>query len=132
MGKRKKKKMRILLGAVLDLSLGLPGKGVKVQVFKQANTGSVDSSKWELMSTVTTNNDGRTDEPVIGESEFTELLGQSGHYFKLSFDLASYYTEDVFFPNADLIFKVDQTQAQEHFHVPVLCTPYSFTTYRGS
>ena len=59
--------MRVLLGAllimvqaadpgitthVLDLSLGLPGKGVKVEVFKQANTGSVDSTKWELMSTV--------------------------------------------------------------------------------
>ena len=58
--------MRIFLGAllsmvkavpgitthVLDLSLGLPGKRVNVEVFKQANTGSVDSTKWELMSTV--------------------------------------------------------------------------------
>ena len=58
--------MRVLLGVllsmvqaipgitthVLDLSLGLPGKGVKVDVFKQANTGSVDSNKWELMNTV--------------------------------------------------------------------------------
>merc|ERR1711935_432205 len=117
---------------VLDLSLGLPGTQIEVKVFKQPKTGPVDDAKLELMNIATTNNDGRTDEPVIGESDFTELLGQSGYYFKLSFDLETYYDGDVFFPGADLVSKVEQNQITEHFHVPILCTPYSFTTYRGN
>ena len=96
-----------------------------------------------------TNFDGRTDEPVIGELEFVNLMGNGDHFFKLEFDLISYYKDqEVFFPKVndywliinlryfyfkpELIFNVKQSQRYEHFHVPLLCTPYSYNTYRGS
>ena len=81
----------------------------------------------------TTNSDGRTDTPVVSGGEFLTLLSRSAQYFKIEFDLASYYSgQTVFFPKADLIFYVGMDQREEHFHVPLLCTPFSYNTYRGS
>ena len=81
----------------------------------------------------TTNSDGRTDTPVVSAGEFLTLLSRSAQYFKIEFDLASYYSDQtVFFPKADLVFYVGMDQREEHFHVPLLCTPFSYNTYRGS
>ena len=81
----------------------------------------------------TTNSDGRTDTPVVSAGEFLTLLSRSAQYFKIEFDLASYYSgQTVFFPKAELIFQVGMDQREEHFHVPLLCTPFSYNTYRGS
>lgn len=107
-------------------------QGVKVNVYYQRANRPLDNEKWELIRSVHTNNDGRTDAPVVDTDEFTYLLSTSDQYFKLEFDLAAYYTQEVFFPQAQLVFKVKQEQVNEHFHVPILCTPYSYSTYRGS
>ena len=105
---------------------------MKVNVYYQRANRPLDNERWQLIRTVHTNSDGRTDSPVIDEDEFLYFLATSDQYFKLEFDLAGYYSQEVFFPQASLVFKVRQDQANEHFHVPILCTPYSYSTYRGS
>merc|ERR1712241_1370096 len=135
MGNKKQKKMKYfsliismvqaapgVTTHVLDTTIGLPGQGVKVNVYKQHANRPLSEDRWDWISTVYTNSDGRTDEPVISQD----------HFFKLEFDLAGYYKQETFFPQASLTFKVKQDQAMEHFHVPILCTPYSYSTYRGS
>merc|ERR1712242_590373 len=123
MGTKNRKKMKFLLATlalaiqadpgvtthVLDTAIGLPGQGVKVNVYQQRANRPLDNDRWELVRTVHTNSDGRTDSPVIDEDEFMYFLATS-----------------------DQFFKVRQDQANEHFHVPILCTPYSYSTYRGS
>merc|ERR1712062_56134 len=118
---------------VLDTTKGTPGVGIHITLFKQLAGQYPEENKWEMMKSMVTNFDGRTDEPVISEPDFIKLLESGDHFFKLDFDLISYYQDqDVFFPKPELIFKVKQSQRYEHFHVPLLCTPYSFNTYRGS
>merc|ERR1711893_408280 len=129
MGESEQKKMKFFS---LIISMVQAAPGVKVNVYKQHANRPLSEDRWDWISTVYTNSDGRTDEPVISQDDFLYLLGESDHFFKLEFDLAGYYQQETFFPQASLTFKVKQDQAMEHFHVPILCTPYSYSTYRGS
>ena len=76
------------------------------------------------MKTVTTNGDGRTDRPLIGEGDL-----EAGDY-ELIFDLGSYFDEAAFLDQVPIHFRV--SQPDENYHVPLLCSPWSYSTYRGS
>ena len=57
-------------------------------------------------------------------------IAESASRWALRFDTESYFGEGkTFFPEATIIFRVDEGQ---HYHVPLLLSPYSYTTYRGS
>jgi 5-hydroxyisourate hydrolase len=78
----------------------------------------------EVIKTLTTNNDGRTDEPVLGPDEIKE-----GDY-ELVFHVGAYFGEAKFLDLVPVRFRIaDSTQ---NFHVPLLCTSWSYSTYRGS
>ncbi|CAM2991657.1 hydroxyisourate hydrolase [Vibrio neptunius] len=110
---------------VLDTMHGLPGAGIQVELFR------VEGSHLTKMKTVTTNFDGRTDEPVL-EGENFEL----GKY-QLVFHVADYFRSkevelgDIAFLD-DVVIRFGLGDKDAHYHVPLLVSPYSFSTYRGS
>ena len=105
---------------VLDTALGKPGEGIEVDVWR------VDGDRLRLARAVT-NADGRCDAPLLegdafGPGEY-ELVFQAGSYLK---DRG----EDAFLGEVVIRFRVNTPD--EHYHVPLLLSPYGYTTYRGS
>ena len=109
---------------MLDTANGKPGEGVRVDF------SVLDGSAYKLVKTVRTNADGRT-EPLL-----TAETMKAGQY-ELVFYLAEYYTKlGTVLPNPPFLEKAviqfGMADATAHYHVPVLATPWSYTTYRGS
>ncbi|WP_407333867.1 hydroxyisourate hydrolase [Enterovibrio sp. 27052020O] len=110
---------------VLDTSKGKPGSEIEVTLFRVTGNSLVH------VVTTTTNHDGRTDEPLLQGEDF--LKGK----YQLQFNTAGYFYKtgvtlsDVpFLDDVVIRFGIDDPSA--HFHVPLLVSPYSFSTYRGS
>ncbi len=109
---------------VLDTSAGVPGSGIRVRVFR------VDGDQREFVTEVMTNSDGRCDQPLLQGDSFVpgvlELEFAAGDYFRKTTDLPS----QPFLDNVVLRFGIDN--ADQHYHVPLLVSPYAYSTYRGS
>ncbi len=104
---------------VLDASAGRPAAGIAVLLERR------DPSGWTEVATGTTNADGRIGD--LGPERLT-----SGTY-RLTFAVAEYFaaTETpTFYPEVTVTFAVDE--GQKHYHVPVLLSPFAYSTYRGS
>lgn len=117
--------MGYLTTHVLDTAQGCPGAGIRVEVFRI--TDRVRTS----LGIFITNDDGRTDAPVLPEDAFAigqyELVFAIGAYFRAqSIALA----EPAFLDEVVIRFGVADSMA--HYHVPLLVSPYSYSTYRGS
>ena len=109
---------------VLDTARGCPASGLKIDLYRIA----VDAR--EHLRTVETNDDGRTNSPVLPESEFRpgtyELVFHTGAYF----DAQGVPKEHPRFLDA---IPIRFGMAEEtHYHVPLLLSPYGYATYRGS
>ena len=109
---------------MLDTANGRPGEGVRVDF------SVLDGGAYKLIKTVRTNADGRTEPLLTAE---TMKVGQ----YQLAFYLAEYYTKlGTVLPNPPFLEKAviqfGMADATAHYHVPVLATPWSYTTYRGS
>ena len=98
---------------VLDTANGRPAAGMKIEL------SLLDGRAWKPLKTVTTNKDGRTDEP------FPAL--KPGDY-RLEFHVGDYFGRKDFLDVVPVVFKV----ADDNYHVPLLCSPWSYSTYRGS
>ena len=103
---------------VLDTANGRPGAGMKVVL------SFLEGQSWKELKTVTTNKDGRTDAPL---AEGAAL--KPGQY-RLQFHVGDYFKAKDFLDVVPVRFNV--ADAAAHYHVPLLCTPWSYTTYRGS
>jgi len=101
---------------VLDTVIGKPAPGMKVDLY------SLDLEI--LIKTFVTNNDGRTDGPVLFESEM-----QPGTY-ELAFHVGDYFGQKRFLDVVPIRFIIDDPAAS--YHVPLLCSPWAYSTYRGS
>jgi 5-hydroxyisourate hydrolase len=101
---------------VLDTMRGRPAAGMKIE-FRRMPGG-------EPVKTMTTNSDGRTDELVMGPDEIVE-----GEY-ELSFHVGAYFGEAKFLDVVPVRFRI--ADPAQNYHVPLLCTPWSYSTYRGS
>jgi len=101
---------------VLDTANGRPAAGMKVGLRRMPSG--------ELVKNLTTNNDGRTDEPVLGPDEIT-----AGDY-ELVFHVGAYFGESKFLDVVPVRFRI--ADAGQNYHVPLLCSPWSYSTYRGS
>ena len=114
---------------VLDTARGLPAAGVTIELYRLLGEGG-DERRERLARTVT-NVDGRTDRPLLQGVDLRtaryELVFLVGDYFRRTMtDLA----EPLFVDRVPVRFGVaDPTQ---HFHVPLLASPWSYSTYRGS
>lgn len=102
---------------ILDTNLGTPASGVLVELIKDGNT----------IATQTTNSDGRCDQPLLKDtSDF-------GGPIELRFHIGDYFREkNSSSPFLDIIPVHFLISAGESYHVPLICTPWSYSTYRGS
>ncbi|WP_020387446.1 hydroxyisourate hydrolase [Kribbella catacumbae] len=106
--------MSTLSTHVLDTTLGHPAQGVPVRL----------SSLTETLGSGTTDEDGRI-------ASFTTDKLEPGTY-QLRFDTAAYGAstkQDMFFPEVTVTFTITD---ERHYHVPLLLSPFAFSTYRGS
>ena len=107
----------------LDTFSGKPAAGVKVDVY-------LVSGKREKLNSVILNNNGRADKPLVEGTNFKEgqyeLVFFVGDYFKKITDLPT-----TPFLN-EIVIKFGVSNPKEHYHVPLLVTPWSYSTYRGS
>jgi 5-hydroxyisourate hydrolase len=103
---------------VLDTAGGKPGAGIKVELFL------LEGSAWKLLKSVKTNADGRTDAPLLEAAAF-----RAGTY-QLVFHVGAYFGGKGFLDEVPVRFGI--ADAAAHYHVPLLCSPWSYTTYRGS
>jgi 5-hydroxyisourate hydrolase len=102
---------------VLDTSHGRPAEGVRVELWK-------DGAR--LLSAVT-NADGRCDGLLL-EGEALE-----GGTYELHFHVAAYFTElGVNCPFLDVVPVRFRVEAGKSYHVPLVCSPWAYSTYRGS
>ena len=110
---------------VLDTAKGQPGQGIKIEVFL------LDGTQRHHLSTVVTNKDGRCDTPILDGDAFTqgeyELVFHAGDYLRSQGVEAA---EPRFLDVIPLRFGV--ADASQHYHVPLLLSPYGYSTYRGS
>ena len=105
---------------VLDTSRGKPAAGVVVALERQQGTSFV------LVNRSATDDDGRN-------RSLTDADGVPAGTYRLTFALQEYFAslgQEAFFPEAQLTFIV--RDAAEHLHVPLLLSPFGYTTYRGS
>jgi 5-hydroxyisourate hydrolase len=103
---------------VLDTSRGKPAAGVGVTLERRTD------DNWKLVGRGETDNDGRL------KTLASEV--QAGVY-RLTFDTATYFRErhiESFFPETTIVFEV--RDAAQHYHVPLLLSPFGYSTYRGS
>lgn len=106
---------------VLDLSSGRPAAGVRVTLAR------VDGGRVAAAGSGVTDNDGRLKDLVAEGSKLSagtfELTFETGAYFKA-------HGVECFHPRVTVTFEV--SSAAQHYHVPLLISPFAYTTYRGS
>jgi 5-hydroxyisourate hydrolase len=106
---------------VLDTSRGRPASGVPVTIEFETSSG------WELIGKGTTDADGRAKELLPLDFGF-----QAGNY-RLTFDTATYFAEqgsEGFYREVSVTFTI--RDPGQHYHVPLLLSPFGYSTYRGS
>lgn len=106
---------------VLDLTRGGPAVGMEIELWRM--TGAPAQLK-----VVTTNADGRTESPLLAGDEV-----KAGDYqlvFKIKDYFAQHGVTSTFFVHATVFFRVEDPTAS--YHVPLLVTPWAYSTYRGS
>lgn len=112
---------------VLDTAHGCPAKNISLELW------SIDSKSGQktLLKTIVTNTDGRTDAPLLVDAELTvgiyELIFVVGEYFASFSDTLP---NPPFLGRIPLQFGIADPTA--HYHVPLLVSPWSYSTYRGS
>ncbi len=109
---------------VLDTANGCPGEEIAIALWQ------LDSDSKTLIKTTKTNHDGRTDKPLLSGEELKpgiyELVFSVGNYFAKYSDLPN----PLFLDQIPIRFGISNTSA--HYHVPLLVSPWSYSTYRGS
>ncbi|OKH37841.1 hydroxyisourate hydrolase [[Phormidium ambiguum] IAM M-71] len=112
---------------ILDTARGCPASGIKIELWLVEE----QAGEKTLLKTAIANSDGRTDSPLLADREF-----QPGIY-ELVFHVGSYFAQHIdnlphpaFFDRIPIRFGIANSEA--HYHVPLLVSPWSYSTYRGS
>lgn len=109
---------------VLDTARGCPAQGLRIELFK------IDGDTRTHLKTLVTNSDGRTDEQILPAEAFEtgtyELVFHAGAYL----DACGVPAEDPRF--LDVIPLRFGMSKASHYHVPLLLSPFGYSTYRGS
>ena len=110
---------------VLDTANGRPGQGIVIDIYR------LDRGGHDLLGSVTTNADGRCDTPLL------EGDGLRQQDYELVFHVADYFRglgmklpEPPFL--GEVVIRFGIAEPGEHYHVPLLLSPYGYSTYRGS
>lgn len=109
---------------VLDTARGIPAQGIKIALYR------ISGAARELVVDMATNDDGRTDAPILPPEMFRtgtyELVFYAGDYLR-----ACGVTGDVLFLD-EIPIRFGMNDAKAHYHVPLLLSPFGYSTYRGS
>ena len=113
---------------VLDTARGRPADGIEIKLYR------VSGNSHNKIAEAVTNEDGRTDTPILPEGEFRagtyELIFFAGDYLRRSGLVETSGDAPLFLDQIPIRFGVDDDSA--HYHVPLLLSPYGYSTYRGS
>ena len=116
--------MGFLTTHVLDTARGAPAAGIKIALYR------VSGNSHRKIAEAVTNADGRTDAPILGEKKFKigsyEMIFFTGEYLR-EHGLAA--GEVLFLEQVPIRFGMSE---DDHYHVPLLLSPYGYSTYRGS
>ena len=105
---------------ILDTMQGRPADGVAIILYEKQPKG------WAEIAKGITNNDGR-----VATLLKKDAVLEHGIY-KLKFETQAYFTQlrlQTFYPYVEIVFDIT---SDEHYHVPLLISPYGYSTYRGS
>ena len=110
---------------VLDIAAGSPAQGLVIELLR------VDSDHSRVVQRIETNADGRSDKPLLEADAF--MVGQ----WELAFYVAAYYRgRGVTLPNPPFLdvvrVRFGVSGSEQNYHVPLLVSPWSYSTYRGS
>jgi 5-hydroxyisourate hydrolase len=103
---------------ILDTARGIPAAGVRLDLHHLGH-------ERYLLTSTRTNKDGRTDAPLLEGTQFC-----CGTY-EITFHVGEYFAEERGFLDAVPV-RFTITDGEAHYHVPLLCSPWSYSTYRGS
>ena len=107
---------------VLDTARGCPASELAIELYR------IEGAKRHLLCTLETNDDGRTDRPILPEDAFEvgtyELVFRAGDYLERGGAKPPHFLDVI-----PLRFGMFE---QTHYHVPLLLSPFSYSTYRGS
>jgi 5-hydroxyisourate hydrolase len=111
---------------VLDTVSGRPAANMRIEVLE-----ALDNGGWRSIADLITNADGRTDAPVLAGEAF-----RAGR-FQLRFHVAEYFrAAGIELPDPPFLDIVPihfgMADPEGHYHVPLLCSPFAYSTYRGS
>ena len=110
---------------VLDTANGCPAAGIKISLYR------IDDGHHTLIKETVTNDDGRCDAPILNDEEISvanwELVFETANYFRTK---GNALAEPAFLDVVPIRFAIADTEA--HYHVPLLVSPWSYATYRGS
>jgi 5-hydroxyisourate hydrolase len=104
---------------VLDTARGVPAKGIAISLYR------IDDRERVPLGNATTNADGRTDAPLA------ETLGAA--CYELTFGVSTYFATQgtvAFYDEITVRFLIDDPN--QNYHVPLLLSPWGYSTYRGS
>lgn len=110
---------------VLDTARGQPAAGLRISLYK------VSGNSHRKIAEAVTNEDGRTDEPILPAAKFAtgtyELIFFAGDYLRATGQAGA---EPLFLDQVPIRFGISEADA--HYHVPLLISPFGYSTYRGS
>ncbi len=110
---------------VLDTARGCPAQGIKIALYR------VSGNSHRKIAETVTNSDGRTDAPILPADQFKtgtyELIFFAGEYLR---ETGQADGEILFLDQVPIRFGMSDADA--HYHVPLLLSPYGMSTYRGS
>ncbi|MEL6573491.1 MAG: hydroxyisourate hydrolase [Pseudomonadota bacterium] len=110
---------------VLDTARGRPAAGISILLYR------VSGNSHKKIAEAVTNADGRTDSPLLDGKKFTvsdyELIFKVDDYLRSTGQVSE---DQLFLSSVPIRFGVNDADA--HYHVPLLLSPYGYSTYRGS
>ncbi len=110
---------------VLDTANGRPAAGLAIDLYR------IEGERRTFLNSTVTNSDGRSDTPMLEGSDFVsgtyELVFYAGDYFKKA---GAKTGDPSFLDHVPVRFGI--SDADQHYHVPLLVSPYAYSTYRGS
>lgn len=105
---------------ILDTSSGIPADGVEAVLYQKSGAG------WKEIASGVTNSNGRISDLLPDSIELEDDI------YKMKFETGKYFDKkglDNFYPYVEIIFRIS---GGSHYHIPLLISPYGYTTYRGS
>ena len=110
---------------VLDTGRGLPAEGLAITLYR------LEGGARETLVKMRTNDDGRTDSPILPQADFAigeyELVFEAGDYLRATGQAGA---DPLFLDVVPIRFGISDPDS--HYHVPLLLSPFGYSTYRGS